>query len=63
MGGKDVNRYEFSAARAVFYLVQEAERDRRENAVTHYGFYHSFICADVKNQGFALLRGMSIACI
>lgn len=44
-----MNRYEFSAARAVFYPVQEAERDRRENAVTHYGFYHSFICADVKN--------------
>jgi len=38
-----MNRFEFAAARAVFH--PEAEQDRRENAVTHYGFHHSFFCA------------------
>lgn len=43
-----MNCFDFSAARAVFGPAAETERDRRENAVTHYGFHHSFDCAGVK---------------
>lgn len=44
-----MNRFDFSAARAVFFPAAEAEKDRRENAVVHYGFYHSFVCPDARN--------------
>ena len=44
-----MDRFEFSAARAVFFPANEADADRRENAVTHYGFHHAFSCADAKN--------------
>lgn len=44
-----MNRFDFSAARAVFFPVTEAEKDRRENAVTHYGFHHSFSILDAQS--------------
>lgn len=43
-----MDRFVFSAARAVFCPAAEAERLRRENAVCHYGFHHSFSCAGVQ---------------
>ena len=39
-----MDRFAFSAAGAVFMNAPAAERDRQENAVTHYGFHHAFDC-------------------
>lgn len=43
-----MDRHVFSAAKAVFYPDHEAARDRRENAVVHYGFHCAFDRPDAR---------------
>ena len=39
-----MDRFAFSTAQAIFVADDQAQQDRRRNAVTHYGFHHEFCC-------------------